>query len=64
MARLIRDDVDRFFQYNVDIGSRTIYMGSTSNVDGEESGVDYEMSEYVIKGFYSFGYKKMMNYWK
>lgn len=52
MARIIRDDVDRFFQYNVDISSRTIYMGSAGSVDEEETGTDYEMAEYVIKGLH------------
>ena len=45
-----KDNIDRFFHYGVDDVSRTIYMGSTSSDEGEESGTDYQMAEYVIKG--------------
>lgn len=52
MAKIIRDDVDRFFQYGLDIATRTIYMGShDAYVDGE-SGVDYQMAESVIKALH------------
>lgn len=53
MAKILRDDVDRFFEHNVDISSRTIYMGSME-VDGDdgETGTDYRMAEYVIKGLH------------
>ena len=41
-----------WFEHNVDIGNRTIYMGSTNvNADGE-SGVDASMVEYFIKGLH------------
>ena len=51
--RIIRDDIDRFFEYGVDISSRTIYMGSTNRDDDDaETGTDHEMAEYVIKGLH------------
>jgi len=52
MSKTLRDDTDRFFQYNIDIGSRTLYMGSSSDDEGDESGTDYEMAQYVIKGLH------------
>lgn len=52
MSRIIRDDIDRFFQYNIDVSSRTIYMGSSDDYSGEESGTDYKMAENVIKALH------------
>lgn len=50
MARITRDDTDRFFDYDINIPARTIYMGSTSiSDDGNESGVDAIMAERAIK---------------
>ena len=52
MSKTLRDDTDRFFQYNIDIRTRTLYMGSASDSEGDESGTDYEMAQYVIKGLH------------
>lgn len=53
MAKLIRDDIDRFFQHNIDLGTRTLYMGSLdTDGEGSESGVDYVMASYTIKGLH------------
>jgi len=52
MAKFTRDDVDKFFDYGIDIAHRTIYMGSVSIDDGEDSGVDAQMSERVIKALH------------
>lgn len=52
MAKIVRDDVDRFFQFGVELNSRTIYMGSLSSEEDGESGVDHEMAEHVIKGLH------------
>lgn len=50
MARITRDDTDRFFDYDINIPARTIYMGSVNvSDDGDESGVDAIMAERVIK---------------
>ncbi len=53
MAKLVRDDVDKFFDYEVYIPTRTIYMGSVEN-DQEvgESGTDGAMAERVIKALH------------
>lgn len=53
MAKLVRDDVDKFFDYEIYIPTRTIYMGSVSN-DQElgESGTDGAMAERVIKALH------------
>ena len=52
MAKIIRDDIDRFFQYGIDISTRTIYMGSHSAYDDGDSGVDHEMAEAVVKALH------------
>jgi ATP-dependent protease ClpP protease subunit len=45
MAKVNKETLDRWFDYNVDVESRTIYMGS-------EDGVDALMAEYMIKGMH------------
>ncbi len=51
MARTSKE-LDKWFDNNVDIDNRTIYIGSTHKEDGEESGVDNFMAESVIKGMH------------
>lgn len=47
------EDLDRFFEYDLHIPTRTLYMGSaTTNWDGGEAGVDNWMAERVIKGLH------------
>jgi ATP-dependent Clp endopeptidase proteolytic subunit ClpP len=41
-----------WFDQNLDIEKRTIYMGSMSSHENGESGVDNFMAEYFIKGMY------------
>jgi ATP-dependent protease ClpP protease subunit len=51
MGRFHKDDIDRYFDYGVFLPERMLYVGSTSEDDeGKESGVNYEMAEYFIKG--------------
>jgi ATP-dependent protease ClpP protease subunit len=45
MAKVNKETLDRWFDYNVDVESRTIYMGS-------EEGVDALMAEQMIKGMH------------
>ena len=46
-----RDYVDRWFQLNLNVKSRTIFMGSVvQDYDGHEGGVDNYMAEFFIKG--------------
>lgn len=49
MARINRDDVDKFHDYSLYIPKRTIFMGSESVETNDESGVDSSMAERVIK---------------
>lgn len=54
MARIIKDDVDRFHDYSIHVPSRTIFM-STENIsesDFSESGVDTTMAERQIKNLH------------
>lgn len=50
MAKINRDEIDRFHEYSLYVPTRTIYMGSEIyGENGEESGVDGLMAERVIK---------------
>lgn len=50
MPRYSKEDLDRFFDYNVFSQKRIIYIGSSSSDENsEESGTDYLMAEKVIK---------------
>ena len=46
------DDLDTFMEYDIYLPSRTIYMGSCSEVEGVEGGTDYLMAERMIKSLY------------
>jgi ATP-dependent protease ClpP protease subunit len=52
MPRLNRDDVDRFFDYGVYPATRTLYIGSMGAIEEDETGTDYAMAEYAIKGLH------------
>lgn len=54
MARVNKDHIDKFFDYGVDIDSRTIYLGCASYDDwGDDgNGVDFFMTERLIKGLH------------
>jgi ATP-dependent protease ClpP protease subunit len=53
MANLIRENIDRWFENNLDVDNRTLFMGSIkSTSDDYESGVDNFMAEYFIKGMH------------
>ncbi len=54
MAKLTKDHVDKWYDYNIDIDNRTIWLGSIDpNLgDEEESGVDSSLTESIIKGLH------------
>lgn len=52
MSRINKESIDRFYDYDIYPESRTLYMGSTSSDDGNESGTDYAMAERIIKGLH------------
>ena len=53
MARIVRDHIDHWFDYGLDMDNRTIYLGSASyDDDGGESGVDHLMAEFFIKSIH------------
>lgn len=41
-----------WFDHNVDLDSRTIFMGSMASLDSAEPGVDNFMAEYFVKGMH------------
>ena len=47
-----KDNISLWFENNLDVDNRTIYMGSISSNDGTESGVDSFMAESFIKGIH------------
>ena len=52
MSRLIKESIDRFYDYDIHVETRTLWMGSVSvDMDGE-SGTDANMAERVIKGLH------------
>lgn len=53
MARnSVKDSLQDFMDYGVHLPTRTIYIGSESDNEGEETGTDYLMAEKAIKGFH------------
>ena len=58
MANLLRENIDRWFENNLDVDNRTLFMGSIkSTSDDYESGVDNFMAEYFIKGMHVLEHK-------
>lgn len=49
MARKSIDKIELFLLHNVDIDNRIIYMGSQADPEGGEAGVDWQLSDNVIK---------------
>ncbi len=51
MPRHSKEDIDRFFDFGLLVPKRFLYIGSlSSSIDDEESGTDYKMCEYAVKG--------------
>lgn len=51
MPRYHKDDIDKYFDYNIFVPRRMLYLGSTARLDdNQESGTDHEMFEYFLKG--------------
>jgi ATP-dependent Clp protease, protease subunit len=50
--RLNRDDVDKWHDNGIYIPTRTIFIGSESYIDGEESGCDGLMAEKAVKNLH------------
>lgn len=53
MARSsVKDSLQDFMDYGVHVPTRTIYIGSESDNEGDETGTDYKMAEKAIKGLH------------
>lgn len=53
MGRANKDTVEVWFDYNLDIPGRTIWMGSIGeDENGSEAGTDHNMAELAVKGLY------------
>ncbi|MBU0466889.1 MAG: ATP-dependent Clp protease proteolytic subunit [Nanoarchaeota archaeon] len=57
--RYTQNDIDNFFEWGINLKNRIIYLSSiSSDVEGREEGVNYEMAEYAIKGLALMGNTK------
>jgi Protease subunit of ATP-dependent Clp proteases len=52
MAKREADAIGNFFQYGVDIASRTLYVGSHADFEQTEGGTDYLLANYAVKGLH------------
>ena len=52
MAKVSKDHADKWYDYNIDLDNRTLWLGSIKKDDEEESGVDFTLSESIIKGLH------------
>lgn len=52
MKKLVRDDIDKFFDYEIYVPTRTIFMGSADHSEEGESGTDGAMAERMIKALH------------
>lgn len=52
MAKIYKDEIDRFFDYEIYVPTRTIYMGSADHSDEGESGTDGAMAERIVKALH------------
>lgn len=51
--KLTHDDIDKFFEYGIDIPNRTIYLGDAAyDMDDNGTGVDWLMAERFIKALH------------
>lgn len=52
MSKLLRDDIDKFYDYDLHPGTRTVYMGSVGYDEEVESGTDFQMAERMTKALH------------
>lgn len=50
--QVLRDDIDKFFEYGIYLPNRHMYMGSVGYVDDGETGTDHFMAERAIKNLH------------
>lgn len=56
MSKIVRESIDRFFDYGIHVETRTVYMGSEDyDMDGLETGTDHRMAEKIIKAIHILG---------
>jgi len=53
MSNRLKDDVDKIMEYNLSLSARVYFLGSANeDVDGEEAGVNFLMTERAIKALH------------
>lgn len=50
--RIQKDNLDKFLDYGIDADNCVLYIGSQSDGEGSEAGVDWQLAERVIKGLH------------
>jgi ATP-dependent Clp protease, protease subunit len=58
MAKFTKDDLDKFYDYDIDVPHRTIYLGSDVDDDGLDHGVNAAMAERIIKALHLLDQKQ------
>jgi len=58
MPKINRDDIDKLYDYDLFIPTRTIYIGSNTVHEENESGVDADLSARVIKALHILDQKE------
>jgi len=52
MARIHKDDVDRYHDYDMHIPTRTVFIGSYIDGDGDEVGINHQIAQRVVKNLH------------
>ncbi len=50
--RIQKDNLDKFLDYGIDADNCVLYLGSQSDGEGSEAGVDWQLAERAIKGLH------------
>ena len=52
MSKLVKESIDRFYDYDIHVETRTLYVGSVEIYEDGESGTDGAMAARAIKGLH------------
>ncbi|HUM41624.1 MAG TPA: ATP-dependent Clp protease proteolytic subunit [Fervidobacterium sp.] len=52
MARIHKDDIDRYHDYDIHVPTRTVFIGSFVDGDGDEVGINHQIAQRTIKNLH------------
>lgn len=52
MARIVKESIERFYDYDIHIESRTLFIGDSRGEGDNEGEIDADVSQRAIKGFH------------